>query len=168
MSQRLAVLASPVFTGAVAVLAVNDHLLKAVWPGLVTGKLSDFSGVVVVAIALSVFTGRTAGVGLTAVGFVALKAIPGVNVLVAPLLGGVTMTDPTDLVALVVLAPTFGWLGEVLPADDGPPARKHDRRITWAGINALVAAVLVTSATSCMHDEGVTVLAADGDRVFAA
>jgi hypothetical protein len=38
MRQRLAVLASPVFTGVVAVLAVNGHLLKAMWPGLITGK----------------------------------------------------------------------------------------------------------------------------------
>ena len=33
--------------GALAVLALNDHVLKQAWPGLVTGKLSDAAGLVV-------------------------------------------------------------------------------------------------------------------------
>ncbi len=31
---------------AIAVLVVNDHVLKSAWPGLVTGKLSDVAGLV--------------------------------------------------------------------------------------------------------------------------
>jgi hypothetical protein len=31
---------------AIAVLVVNDHVLKAAWPGLVTGKMSDAAGLV--------------------------------------------------------------------------------------------------------------------------
>ena len=34
----------PLPLAAVALLAVNDHVLKARWPGLVTGKLSDVAG----------------------------------------------------------------------------------------------------------------------------
>lgn len=34
----------PLALGAVAVLLLNDHLLKAAWPGIVTGKLSDLAG----------------------------------------------------------------------------------------------------------------------------
>jgi hypothetical protein len=34
-------LASPVFAVSILLLIVNDHVLKAAWPGLVTGKLSD-------------------------------------------------------------------------------------------------------------------------------
>lgn len=30
--------------GAVVVLIINDHFLKAAWPGVVTGKVSDFAG----------------------------------------------------------------------------------------------------------------------------
>lgn len=41
MRRRLGVVTTPVFTGSVAVLALNDHVLKATWPGLITGKLSD-------------------------------------------------------------------------------------------------------------------------------
>ncbi len=36
----------PVSLAAVALLVVNDHVLKAAWPGLVTGKLSDVAGLV--------------------------------------------------------------------------------------------------------------------------
>jgi hypothetical protein len=39
-------LAHPVTVVATALLLVNDHVLKARWPGLVTGKLSDFAGLV--------------------------------------------------------------------------------------------------------------------------
>jgi hypothetical protein len=34
----------PLVPLAVGLLAVNDHWLKAAWPGVVTGKLSDFAG----------------------------------------------------------------------------------------------------------------------------
>jgi hypothetical protein len=36
----------PVSLAAIALLIVNDHVLKAAWPGLVTGKLSDVAGLV--------------------------------------------------------------------------------------------------------------------------
>jgi hypothetical protein len=36
----------PVFAGAVALLLVNDHLLKSAFPGLISGKLSDVAGLV--------------------------------------------------------------------------------------------------------------------------
>ncbi len=34
----------PVVLGAIAVLVLNDHWWKAAWPGALTGKLSDFAG----------------------------------------------------------------------------------------------------------------------------
>jgi hypothetical protein len=57
-SPRLGVLAHPALTGAVAVLAVNDQVLKARLPGWWTGKLSDLAGVFVVAAVLGVLAGR--------------------------------------------------------------------------------------------------------------
>lgn len=77
-------LARPWFFAAVATLAINDHVLKAAWPGLVTGKVSDFAGVVVVATLAAVVVGRTGGVVLAALGFTALKTVPGVAELPAP------------------------------------------------------------------------------------
>ncbi len=109
------------FVGSVLALAVNDHVLKPAWPGLVTGKLSDVAGVVMVAILATAIVGRrTLGVGITAIGFVALKTITAVAVAAAPVLGGTTRTDPTDLFALVVLIPLWSRLGRPsLPTADG-------------------------------------------------
>ena len=39
-------LATPVALGALALLIINDHILKAAYPGLVTGKLSDVAGMI--------------------------------------------------------------------------------------------------------------------------
>ena len=39
-------LATPIAIGAIALLVLNDHVLKAACPGFVTGKLSDFAGLV--------------------------------------------------------------------------------------------------------------------------
>ena len=39
-------LARPIIVAALALLIVNDHVLKAAYPGLVTGKLSDVCGLV--------------------------------------------------------------------------------------------------------------------------
>jgi len=45
-------LVHPATLGALALLAVNDHVLKRVCPGFVTGKLSDFAGVLLLPIFL--------------------------------------------------------------------------------------------------------------------
>jgi hypothetical protein len=42
----------PVAVAAVALLVVNDHLLKSAWPGFLTGKLSDAAGLIVVPLVL--------------------------------------------------------------------------------------------------------------------
>ncbi|WP_055478322.1 hypothetical protein [Sphaerimonospora mesophila] len=40
-------LGHPVTMAAIGLLIVNDHLFKRLWPGAVTGKLSDFAGMLV-------------------------------------------------------------------------------------------------------------------------
>jgi hypothetical protein len=42
----------PVILVALALLILNDQLLKAAWPGVVTGKLSDLAGLIVAPLAL--------------------------------------------------------------------------------------------------------------------
>jgi len=37
-------LLDPVAIAAIGLLLLNDHVLKALWPGALTGKLSDFAG----------------------------------------------------------------------------------------------------------------------------
>lgn len=103
----------PVALGAVAVLVVNDHVLKAAFPGVITGKLSDFAGMLFFPVMLQ-SAAEWLGVApwadrrvawacaaITAVGFAAVKTWTPA----ADAFG--TLADPTDLVALpaVLFAP---------------------------------------------------------------
>ncbi len=142
LGRRTAWLGRPWFFVAVVVLALNDHVLKAAWPGWVTGKLSDLAGVLVVATLLAVLTGPTRGVLLAAAGFAALKTIPGVAEAASPVLGGgLVLRDPTDLIALGVLPPLWWRLRHERPV------RGNRVRRGWQAVG-LVAAVLATTATS--------------------
>jgi len=47
-ADRISLLTTWPFVLALVVLIVNDAWLKSAWPGLVTGKLSDFAGIAVV------------------------------------------------------------------------------------------------------------------------
>lgn len=154
---RVAWLGRPWFFVAVVVLALNDHVFKGAWPGWVTGKLSDVAGVLVVATLAAVLTGPTWGMVLAGLGFVALKTIPGVAEAVSPLLGGgVVLRDPSDLIALAVLPPLW-WL-----VRHERPARAARTRRAWQAIG-LVAAVLVTTATSPRPEDGVHQVVYSGD-----
>jgi hypothetical protein len=82
----------PVVLGSLAVLVVNDQILKRTWPGAVTGKLSDVAGLVVAPILIVAAvelvqraTGRwhapsrravTFAVIATGLGFAAVKLLP--------------------------------------------------------------------------------------------
>jgi hypothetical protein len=62
MTQRPALgaaLMHPVPLAALALLVVNDHLLKARHPGLVTGKLSDIAGMVLAPLVLAAIADAT-------------------------------------------------------------------------------------------------------------
>jgi len=48
-----AALLHPVALASLALLVVNDHVLKTRFPGVVTGKLSDFAGMVVAPLVLA-------------------------------------------------------------------------------------------------------------------
>lgn len=52
MSRPADGLLHPVALGALAVLIVNDQVLKTAWPGVVTGKLSDLAGLIVAPLAV--------------------------------------------------------------------------------------------------------------------
>ena len=51
-SRALAIFTTWPFVLALVLLLVNDRLLKQAYPGLITGKLSDFAGIAVVALPL--------------------------------------------------------------------------------------------------------------------
>ncbi len=115
----LAWLAHPITLVALIVLLVNDHLLKAAWPGVVTGKLSDVAGLVLAppllatlvlllvrrAPAKPVAAGAVIVVGTA---FAAVKAFPAAATVAAQawsVLNGpsIVRADLTDLLALPAL-----------------------------------------------------------------
>jgi hypothetical protein len=116
----------PVFISALIVLVLNDHWAKAHWPGIVTGKLSDFAGVVVFPIVLAtlflrvrVSSDRNWAWGVGAGAAVLLFLTKNLDQAGADFLAGVLrvlfshsrMTaDTTDLVALLALPVSlFTW-----------------------------------------------------------
>jgi hypothetical protein len=68
-------LVHPFALTAIAVLVINDHLLKYEFPGWVTGKLSDFAGLIFFPLLLWALVHRGFVVGLVATGavFAAIK-----------------------------------------------------------------------------------------------
>lgn len=154
-----ALLASPVFAACIGLLLLNDRVLKAAWPGLVTGKLSDIAGVAMVAIVIAAIARRVdVAIAATAIGFTLLKLVPSVAKAAAPVLGGVTRTDPTDLAALLVLFPLARWMCEASRA-----RRRFDP--AWLlplQVALMSTAVFATTATSCGGPDMSTVVDRDG------
>jgi hypothetical protein len=78
-------LVSPVMLVAIAVLVVNDHVLKQAYPGVLTGKLSDVAGLVFFPVLLAAIAEQFGARGLrvlvvttlaTGIVFAAVKTIP--------------------------------------------------------------------------------------------
>lgn len=156
-------LCHPAVLVAVAVVAINDHLLKGsgLLPGVVTGKLSDVAGLfffpVLVAV-LFYLAVRLAGlesrfwrrpqvlvdaaVVVTVAGFTAVNVVEPVNAVAAQVWGVFTM-DPTDLFCLpmVVVARQFAlrrW----------PAEKTEEQRIKWRFRWPHYAVIFVASAVS--------------------
>ncbi|MBI5933707.1 MAG: hypothetical protein HY867_08360 [Chloroflexi bacterium] len=122
----LACLQHPLTLLSIAVLLLNDHVLKIVAPSWLTGKISDFAGLFffpfIVAAGLSLIfsklnlTRQRIGqitFGLVAIWFTLLKTVPFVNLLTADIaslfIGAPArlILDPTDLMALIILYPAW-------------------------------------------------------------
>ncbi len=120
VSPRFALLRHPLFLGALALLVVNDHLLKGagLLPGALTGKLSDLAGLVVAPVLAAAIVdartsrGRALAFAAVAAPFAAIKLSAAAAQLLVGLVGlaGIRWRiwqDPTDLAALVVLVPAW-------------------------------------------------------------
>jgi len=111
---------------SIALLLINDHVLKTVSPSWLTGKLSDFTGIfffpflvaAVLSVLLPKFHLTTRGVGEIAFGcvaiwFVLLKTVQPINLLTAQIasffVGFPTRfsLDPTDLLSLSAMVPAW-------------------------------------------------------------
>lgn len=124
----------PIAIGALALLVVNDHVLKAAWPGLITGKASDVAALVLVP-PLVVEIARVVGRGnawprarsivagaaavLIAAIFVAVKLLPVANEAYAVALGLIQWPGAVvgNLLASAPIAPP-GRAPTVLDAGD--------------------------------------------------
>jgi hypothetical protein len=123
MKNNLKIILSGAFLLALALLLLNDHFLKAAYPGWVTGKLSDFAGLFVLAVFVYAVAGRYfesskrllamhIAIGL---GFVIWKVAPvetvfaAINKLVSiPLPSRVK--DMSDLIALLILPVSYLYI----------------------------------------------------------
>ncbi len=146
-------LTSRTFLGALLVLVLNDHLLKyaGLLPGWLTGKVSDFAGVIVatllVCAVLRVRTRgqRAAAFTLALTPFVAINLSTGAAHAAESLMafaGWRVWSDPTDLVALAMVP--LAW--RVGVASDGAVERTALVRVCER--TALVLAALACVATS--------------------
>ena len=134
-SPNLPALAHPAALAAVGALLVNDHLLKAAWPGWWTGKLSDFAFCVVAPLVIAAPFGRRARVPAilaTGVAFTALQLWPPLGAW----FGSGHVADAGDLVALPLLAvPLWIWRA---------PARSYGALVLPLAFLSLVATTPVT------------------------
>lgn len=137
----------PGFVIAVVVLLLNDHVLKGsgFLPNPVTGKLSDFAGLVVLPVLLCQLPGangprvRLAICVLVGTLFSALNLVPALSALfgalyVVPGMGSRLWADPTDLVALPMLFVAH----RMADADRHP------------GPHAVARSLIVVAALACM------------------
>lgn len=141
-------LLSPRWLAAVAVLAINDHIIKNASPGVVSGKLSDLAGMVVAPTLLAcVLAVRSRG-GLLAchVAVGAVFACLKISATAAGWWPWRVVVDPTDLIAVPVLVLAWRWL---LPVMQRPlTATARAGLATVAGC----AGLFVCAATSPRRD----------------
>ncbi|WP_327000143.1 hypothetical protein OHA72_34075 [Dactylosporangium sp. NBC_01737] len=154
-------LTHPVTVGAVALLLVNDHLLKAAYPGPVTGKLSDVAGLAfapaLVAAVLCLLVPRVparvaaaaglAGAGLAFTWVKATAAGAGfASAAWSVVRPSTVLADVTDLAALPALAVAWWTWTRVRHAE----LPEHWIR-TVRAVLVLPVAVLAVAATSAPY-----------------
>jgi hypothetical protein len=144
-------LGHPATVIALLVLVVNDHLLKAALPGLVTGKLSDAAGLVLAPPLLALVVRRpAAAMWSVAVGFSLVKSFGYAAELASGLWGVVggpslVRADPSDLLMLPFLGVAW-WACRSVRSADRPAAAPWVRALRMAVLLPLaLGAVAATS-----------------------
>lgn len=170
----------PVTWLSIALLVINDHMLKVVSPSWLTGKLSDFAGLFffpfIAAAGLSLLLSKSKitarGLGLIALGFTAgwfvlIKTFPPVNSLTTQIAAMATglpahfTADPTDLVALLAMLPAWKIWTQV---NDTRPTRLAYLALIFGSLAAMAtspAAWTVNKVTNLEYYKDGIVLAAD-------
>lgn len=164
----LRALTHPWSLGAVLTLLVNDHVLKGLAPGWITGKLSDFAGLFFFPFLLTLAFGllrlprpHVSGFAMTAVWFAAIKTNPQVADAMSSLFpwSSRIIADPTDLVALVALLPAYSLWRSIERAQPIKIARRDIRTIAAACLAA--ASAIATSAVDPPSLGGLATFAGD-------
>ncbi len=149
-----ATLTHPILLVAVALLLLNDHVLKAAYPGGVTGKLSDVAGLLAFAWVLTALlpdrrAWRAWAFVVTGLGFAWFKSawadgfVEAWSAWAYPI---ARVVDPTDLWALLVLPLGYRLLGGV--GAQNLPSVRPSRWVPVARAGALAVCVFAFAATS--------------------
>ena len=176
LSNSLRCLVHPSVIASVALLLINDHLLKHYFPSPLTGKLSDFAGLYffpfIIALLLSLLLNssekRMRLVGrfsflLVAAFFIMIKTVPWVNDGIESVLSSLTgkpsviLLDGSDLIALTILIPSWRLWN-----------RGTGSRYFHYGWLVFGVASLASVATSCPPGVSITHLFIEGGAIYAA
>ena len=180
--RALTLLAHPLTLGALALLLLNDHVLRRLWPSWWTGKLGDFAWLFFAPFALAaviawVLPRRVkqheqitfaAAFSLTGLTFGLIKFIPLVYILAMRIFSRAGMPlslrrDPSDLLALPALALAF-WLWKKTASAPVMQPRLFPAR----GLIALPLAALLTIANSPAPELGIACIEAKPDGSIVA
>ncbi|WP_212735357.1 hypothetical protein [Herbidospora galbida] len=152
----------PLTVLALVVLVVNDHVLKAAWPGFVTGKLSDVAGLILFPALLDLVVRRAkVSIAVTGVGFALVKTTATGAWLASEAWTAVwgpsrVLADPTDLLALPAL--WAAWWAYTHPV----PVHKA---VVFLVVPPAVLAVAATSAAPFDWPYSAYAVEADGDAI---
>jgi hypothetical protein len=193
LDRSLRALGHPLTLASVALLVLNDHLFKRAYPSVLTGKLSDFTGLFffpylliallgLAGLALArlpfaagerrragAWTHSVSGYGaylLTACLFAAVKLYPALNAAVNGLLQSFfglpvqIARDPTDLVALLALLPSYRLWSSSASSFRRPPLRRSLAALGLASLAALATA-------PCPPEQPITHLISHDGRLYA-
>ncbi len=167
--RALTLLAHPLTLGALALLLLNDHVLRRLWPSWVTGKLGDFAWLFFAPFALATVIAWVlphrmkrheqvtfaAAFGLTGLIFGLIKWLPAIHGMAIRIFADAGMPlslrrDPTDLLALPALVLAYWlWYRTVSAPMDQP------RLFPAKGLIALPLAALLTIANSPAPELGI-------------
>jgi len=171
-------LSHPTILASIGLLAVNDHLLRKMWPSALTGKLGDFCwlfffpallAAVVTALAPAQTRRRperilAACMAIAGLVFVAANTLAPARTWVekaVELLTGVRITitqDPSDTVALLAFVPLW-----ILASQ-----RSTFRRSQTTAYAAITLGVVLSLANSAAPNFGIDCLSSDGGELQAS
>ncbi len=172
-------LAHPLTVGAIAVLLLNDQVLRWRWPSWITGKLGDvawlFFAPLAVALVIALILPRrmpsrshwvmALAVGLVGVPFalgnVWSPAMDAMRAVYRTALGSepLMVSDPTDLLTLPVLFLSWRWWHSIDVTGEGVPRR------AWG---LLILASLATLGNAAAPDYGILCLREKNGEIVAA